>query len=353
MQSSTAMVELFESVELWGKGPSSSFAALQFVSRRLDLGIVNDVRFIDGAPVHEPGLHALKSAASGSEIEASDGELTKEPRALMSVSGYDGHCRPDADAMKALGGGNPLSKAGGVAEGAGLAHDAGNLLGALSLYSELLAVPGVLNEEYREYAAELRLLSQRSSALIARLVERAQSLATEKECELTSLPDVVTRCRGLLSRIAGQRVEATFGYGNNRLVNVPGEVVERILTNLVKNAAEAMGEDRGSISVHVTGAGDAAKPIVVLTVSDQGAGMTENTLRSLGESGVPDADGRGIGFRVVRELAALSDGLLSVSSRPGQGTSVSVEWRSIEQVEVEVGASTRRVLRGEAGWIAC
>ena len=46
----------------------------------------------------------------------------------------------------------------GVAEGAGLAHDAGNLLGALSLYSDLLAMPGVLNEEHREYANELRLL---------------------------------------------------------------------------------------------------------------------------------------------------------------------------------------------------
>lgn len=50
----------------------------------------------------------------------------------------------------------------GVAEGTVLAHDAGNLLGALSLYSDLLAMPGVLNEEHRENANELRLLSDRS-----------------------------------------------------------------------------------------------------------------------------------------------------------------------------------------------
>src|SRR5580658_6143875 len=52
----------------------------------------------------------------------------------------------------------------GVAEGAGLAHDAGNLLGALSLYSDLLGMPGVLHEEHREYATELRMLSDRSWA---------------------------------------------------------------------------------------------------------------------------------------------------------------------------------------------
>ena len=55
-----------------------------------------------------------------------------------------------------------------------LAHDAGNLLGALSLYSDLLAMPGVLHEEHREYAAELRMLSDRSWAMIDRLVNHAR-----------------------------------------------------------------------------------------------------------------------------------------------------------------------------------
>src|SRR3979411_2796430 len=57
----------------------------------------------------------------------------------------------------------------GIAEGGGRAHDAGNLLGALSLYSDLLAMPGVLHEEHREYATELRMLSDRSWAMIQRL----------------------------------------------------------------------------------------------------------------------------------------------------------------------------------------
>ena len=68
-----------------------------------------------------------------------------------------------------------------MAEGAGLVHDAGNLLGALSLYSDLLAMPGVLHEEHKEYAAELKLLSDRSWALIGRLVNRfSQSAAPER-----------------------------------------------------------------------------------------------------------------------------------------------------------------------------
>ncbi len=62
-----------------------------------------------------------------------------------------------------------------MAEGAGLAHDAGNLLGALSLYSDLLVMPGVLYEEHREYANELRMLSDRSWAMINRLVNHSRA----------------------------------------------------------------------------------------------------------------------------------------------------------------------------------
>src|ERR1700722_14020282 len=101
---------------------------------------------------------------------------------------------------------------GGVAEGAGLAHDAGNLLGALSLYSDLLSMPGVLHEEHREYAAELRMLSDRSWAMINRLVNHSRSgLPAGAQTEISVLPDVVDRCRGLLSRVAGRTVEISYG----------------------------------------------------------------------------------------------------------------------------------------------
>src|SRR6266851_8166188 len=123
----------------------------------------------------------------------------------------------------------------GVAEGAGLAHDAGNLLGALSLYSDLLAMPGVLHEEYKEYAAELRLLSERSWAMIDRLVNYARG-EQEAGAVAAVLPEVVERCRGLLSRVAGCRVEIGWDAGSFEPVCVPVEAVERILTNLVKNA---------------------------------------------------------------------------------------------------------------------
>jgi signal transduction histidine kinase len=270
--------------------------------------------------------------------------------------------------------GDAAASIAGVAEGAGLAHDAGNLLGALSLYSDLLAMPGVLHEEHREYAAELRMLSDRSWAMINRLVNHSRSgLPAEVQTEISVLPNVVDRCRGLLSRVAGRMVEISYGVGAFQPVRVPVEAVERILTNLVKNAAEATPWV-GAISIHVEsvleradGEGDEARRRVVMTVRDRGCGMDQAAIRRLMQAGgISSASGRGLGFRVVRELVAMSGGCLNVESQVDVGTSISAEWYAVKQTEAEMRqdeakriaaevkmVAVKTVLKGEAGWIAC
>ena len=262
-----------------------------------------------------------------------------------------------------------VASAAGVAEGAGLAHDAGNLLGALSLYSDLLAMPGVLHEEHREYAAELRMLSDRSWAMINRLVNHSRAgLPAKVQAEMSVLPDVVDRCRGLLSRVAGRTVEISYGVGSFQPVRVPVEAVERIVTNLVKNAAEATPWV-GAISIDIVGVvergeseGDDARPRVVLTVRDRGCGMDQGAVRRLLQAGgISSANGRGLGFRVVRELVAMSGGCLNIESQPDVGTSISVEWYGVQQMEDVVQREEPRMIememktafQGETGWIAC
>jgi signal transduction histidine kinase len=257
----------------------------------------------------------------------------------------------------------------GVAEGAGLAHDAGNLLGALSLYSDLLGMPGVLHEEHREYAAELRMLSDRSWAMIERLMNYARGRQRPKTAtETTVLPNVVDRCKGLLSRVAGRTVAVEYGVGAFEPVNVPAEAVERILTNLVKNAAEATAWV-GAISVQVKGATEhdengVKRRRVVMTVRDRGCGMDAAAVRGLMEGGgIAPANGRGLGFRVVRELVALSGGCLNIESQPEMGTSIATEWyaakefavggQPVEAAPTKTEPETRIVFMEDAGCIAC
>jgi signal transduction histidine kinase len=309
-----------------------------------------------------PGINSGKFAALR--------HVTREMslnRATMPVA------RRPVTAAVAEGAADAAASIAGVAEGAGLAHDAGNLLGALSLYSDLLAMPGVLNEEHREYAAELRMLSDRSWAMINRLVNHSRAgLPVGAQAEISVLPDVVDRCRGLLSRVAGRTVEISYGVGAFQPVPTPVEAVERILTNLVKNAAEATPWV-GAISIHVEGVAELsgtrcgnedneAGRRVVMTVRDRGCGMDEAAVQRLMQAGgISSASGRGLGFRVVRELVAMSGGCLNVESQPEVGTSISVEWYAVKQTQAElqrdeakrIEAEVKSVFKAEAGWIAC
>jgi signal transduction histidine kinase len=145
------------------------------------------------------------------------------------------------------------------------------------------------------------------------------------------------------------------------------------LTNLVKNAAEATPWV-GAISIHVEGVmeqaegeGDEVRRRVVMTVRDRGCGMDQAAVRRLMQAGgISSASGRGLGFRVVRELVAISGGCLNVESQVDVGTSISAEWYAVKQTEaamrqdeakrIEAEVKTvaaKAVLQGEDGWIAC
>ena len=293
----------------------------------------------------------------------------------------------------------------GVAQGEGLLHDARNLMGALGLYCDLLALPGVLRPEHGHYVDELRFLGARSGALMERLVlalpdvkREAKAVRAGAAAQPVSLREIVERCCGLLSRVAGGRtIELSYGPAAEALVAAGQEDVERVLVNLVRNAAAALdrrgmmkgAEARPSGDPATDRAIDRAKGMVRemtrersadaspdairiaigllqnrvgdakpwplrrvrLTVEDSGCGMTPEQLERLMSDGrAPARGGRGVGFRVVRELVAAGSGDLRVRSAAEVGTRVQIEWpvaaMSGETLSVTSGAS-------EGGWPVC
>ena len=244
-----------------------------------------------------------------------------------------------------------------IAEGVGLAHDAGNLLGALGLYCELLAVPGVLREEHRHYARELQMISGRSRSMIDRLLSpgttsRHALRAAPPEPDRVVVPEVIEQCRGLLNAIARRAVAVAYEAGAALPVAVPQESLERILVNLTKNAAEAstaVAGPSGGITLRVSCLrSDGVEPVsnpssnplqtdrIVLSVEDKGRGMSSAAVKVLlgkgTAAGAVDAaataqgGSQGLGFRVVRELVGASGGRLRLFSRSGSGTTVEISW---------------------------
>jgi signal transduction histidine kinase len=245
-----------------------------------------------------------------------------------------------------------------LAESIGLAHDAGNLLAALGLYSDLLSVPGVLRPEHQHYAAELRLISNRSAELIRRLLaapdvtthtplseaapllppklfRRSNARTSDLLANTPNHAAMLLSLTPVLERIAAGAANVTVTCPTSLPpLNFPSEIIERITVNLVRNAAEAIRLQQATASsvplptpsqIRVTLAVIAHR--LQLTVQDNGPGMTPANVEAyLQPTPLPLGATHGFGHRIVHELATVSDGQLSIQVRSGQGTTFCLIW---------------------------
>jgi signal transduction histidine kinase len=117
-------------------------------------------------------------------------------------------------------------------------------------------------------------------------------------------------------------------------LDFPSEIIERITVNLVRNAADAIRLQQASAppstlpplgEIQVTLAVVAGR--VQLTVEDNGPGMPPAIAAAfLQPLPLPVGSSRGLGHRIVHDLATASAGQLSIRVRPGRGTVFCLKW---------------------------
>jgi signal transduction histidine kinase len=267
---------------------------------------------------------------------------------------------------------NLRSKGESLAE---VAHDARNMVTALGLYCDLLEEPGVLTPSFHHYANELRLVATASRRLVekllaldlrldarlapdaglpgttgaartgsepqdARRLERARRWDLMPAEPVDNLAEELLANRNLLSALAGPSIALTVDVeGGAQPVRMNGEDLTRILVNLVKNAAEAMpGEGRIALSLHEFHAGAEIPPWLLLTVEDNGHGISHNALEKIFDSGYstrsngasspggwPAASHRGLGLSITRSIVEAAGGRIHVTHRAPHGARFEIE----------------------------
>jgi len=109
-----------------------------------------------------------------------------------------------------------------------------------------------------------------------------------------------------------------------RILGFPGQV-DQVLMNLLTNAAQAMGEKGGTISV--TALNQDAR--VLLTVADDGSGIPKDVLPHIFDPFFTTKDvgeGSGLGLSIVHGIIERHGGHIDVESEPGQGTKFSISF---------------------------
>lgn len=110
--------------------------------------------------------------------------------------------------------------------------------------------------------------------------------------------------------------------------------LEQVIINIVQNACHALEDKEEGITIS-TGFNEANKKVVI-TVHDQGIGMDKKTLKQVYDpffTTKRSKGGTGLGMAVVYRIIKDHCGALSITSKPGKGTTVVIELNIVDTEE--------------------
>jgi signal transduction histidine kinase/CheY-like chemotaxis protein len=220
----------------------------------------------------------------------------------------------------------------------GMAHELNNLLMVIGGNLELIEIQGQRskNEATAKFAKTAHAAVERGAELIRHLMafSRKQPLAPK----LTDINAFMTDAVKLLPRLLGESVTVKFSPGVELWQTVVDQnSLQTTLVSLATNARDAMPKG-GSLVIQTSNetldeahaerlAEVAAGEYVLITVTDNGAGMPPDTVKRAFEPFFTTkavGKGTGLGLSVVYGFVKQSGGHVAIYSEVGHGTSVKI-----------------------------
>lgn len=216
-----------------------------------------------------------------------------------------------------------LARVGELGEMAStLAHELNQPLAVVANYVQgcvrlVDQMEGALAQRLREALEEASRQALRAGDIIRHLREFVAGGDTERvSVGVNTLIEEAAALALVGSRQAGIRAQFHLGVDNAQVV-VDKVQIQQVLTNLMRNAVEAMAVSaRRELTVTATSVGDMVK----IEVSDTGAGITEEVFATLFKPFVSTKiGGMGIGLSISRRLVRAHGGDLTAANNQGEG----------------------------------
>lgn len=249
----------------------------------------------------------------------------------------------------------------------GIAHDFNNILQTIFGYVELVGMNFSEGDPALEDIAEIRKGARRAAALTTQLLafSRQQSHAPRN----IDINDLTTRLIKMLRRIIGEDIKLEFipGQGISTVYVDPGQM-EQILMNLCNNSRDAMPHgghltfetESMLISKNYTETHPEVEQghYVLITVTDTGCGMNEETLSKAFEPFFTTKEvgkGSGLGLATVFGIIKQHNGFVNAYSEVDKGTSIKLYLPIVEcpaeevidKIQGEVVGGTETILVAE------
>jgi len=230
----------------------------------------------------------------------------------------------------------------------GIAHDFNNLLTVVVGGLDLIAKRAD-DAKLRRYAENALAAAERGARLTGQLL--AFSRVQRLEVRPTQVAPLIESMRPLLRNVLGPGISKTFDLDEEMLpVMADPTQLEVAVLNLAINARDAMTDGGvlhfASRKVEVTSDSELEDgSYIELTISDTGAGMTEEVASRAFEPFFTTKEvgkGTGLGLSMVYGMARQSGGTARIESAPGLGTAVKMYFKAAEGATVADAAHPDR-----------
>jgi PAS domain S-box-containing protein len=210
---------------------------------------------------------------------------------------------------------------------AGVAHDFNNLLTSIMGNASLVLGDLPTDSPLRERLDDVVRSSQRAADLTRQLL--AYSGKGRHYMQKVELSGLVRHIDDLIESAIPKKVALELRLAAGLpLIEADTNQLQQIVLNLVSNAAEAIGDDAGAISI-ATGLDHSS---VYLEVRDTGCGMEpEMKSRIFDPFFTTKFTGRGLGLAAVAGIVRTHKGSVQVNSAPGQGSTFRVFFPAAEE----------------------
>jgi signal transduction histidine kinase len=223
-----------------------------------------------------------------------------------------------------------------------IAHEIGNQLALVGYAEAIKQKVGQSDPEVAEFADVIVSAQKRLSAMVTEIKDFARHQGQSGELVLEPA-DVAACVEEALSILQYDRDvsarELVRDVRPGPLARLHRGKFAQVVINLVRNAAQATSSGE-RISVALS----ERDGRVVLTISDQGAGMAPEVVARLGEPFFTTRGdrGTGLGVGISRRIVEEHGGTLTFESTPGQGTRAIVSLPALGPLVVEPPARPSR-----------
>jgi signal transduction histidine kinase len=207
-------------------------------------------------------------------------------------------------------------------------HDLRNILGTISMLTDLALLDVQRSSTANSTFQQIKLACADAKDLCERMSENQGTSSNVQQVDLATL--VMAMVPLLTPYFRDDSSLRVNVLKRAPVANVAAAKIRQVVTNLVKNAAEALGDHPGLVTISTGVMELDARTYSFLDVCDTGCGMDDETSAQLFEhSFTTKFDGHGLGTVSIRRIVDDYGGMIQTHSQICEGTQIRVLFPQI------------------------